>query len=443
MATAPLRIGFVGCGGISRLYTDIYLGLHELAHVVAVADLVPELASDRAAGLTYGYQAEAAREHAIATGARSEAERDDALARAESAEDAASNTIQQFASHTELLAKAGVDAIVLLTAPSVRGGPTVEAAAQGVHVFTQGPMARSVEEADAMLDAAEASGIKLHVQVGSRYSRGMRHAQRAVASGLMGQMAMANVELNNFRPQSPYFRSSHWHGTWDGEGGTSVFHHGRYIIDPFLFVVGSPIVEVTSYAGAMLRHIETDDMTLSLVKFANGARGVVRSTLLYHTNPLTPINKIEVIGSEASMVLHQQYTQPSLPSVMLGSRENGWQANVKFGSNHDPSLVQRLDALEAEVSDAPVRATEMYQSQIWLESILGDSDTPAPLRVPHHHAELTRAVYKSQESGKTVTLPLAKDDPFYTFEGRLTHGRKLPKDDPPPSGTIPRRMTGG
>ena len=56
MATAPLRVGFVGCGGISRLYTDIYLGLHELAHVVAVADLVPELASDRAAGLTYGYQ---------------------------------------------------------------------------------------------------------------------------------------------------------------------------------------------------------------------------------------------------------------------------------------------------------------------------------------------------------------------------------------------------
>ena len=320
MATVPLRVGFVGCGGISRLYTDIYLGLHELAQVVAVADLVPELARDRAEGLTHGYRAEAARQHAIATGARSEAERDDALAKAESAEDAASNSIQRFSSHTELLAGADVDAIVLLTAPSVRGGPTVEAAAQGVHVFTQGPMARSVEEADAMLEAAEAAGIKLHVQVGSRYSRGMRHAQRAVASGLMGQIAMANVSLNNFRPQSPYFRSTHWHGTWDGEGGTSVFHHGRYVIDPFLFVVGSPIVEVTSYAGAMLRHIETDDMTLSLVKFANGARGVVQSSLLYHSNPLTPINKIEVVGSEASMVLHQEYTQPSLPSVMLGSR---------------------------------------------------------------------------------------------------------------------------
>jgi len=113
---------------------------------------------------------------------------------------------------------------------------------------------------------------------------------------------------------------------------------------------------------------------------------------------------------------------------MLGARENGWECNVKFGSNHDPSLVQRLEALEAEVSDAPVRATEMYQSQIWLESILGNSDTPAPLRVPHHHAEFTRAVYKSQETGQTVALPLAKDDPFYTFKGRLTHGRKIPRD---------------
>ncbi len=439
MATAPLNIGIVGCGGISRMYTDIYVGLHELAQVVAVADLAPELARDRAAGLTAGYQAEAARARAQAAGARSQDERAAATALAASADAAAANDIQTFGHHRELLAEGGVDAMVLLTAPSVRGGPTLDAAAQGVHVFTQGPMARSVAEADEMLAAAAAAGIELHVQVGSRYSRGMRHAQRAAASGLLGQMALARVDLNLFRPQSPYFRASHWHGTWEGEGGTSVFHHGRYIIDPFLFVVGSPIVEVTSYAGAMLRHIETDDLTLSLVRFANGARGVVSSSLLHHTNPLTPTYRFEVIGSEASMVVQQEYTHPEVPTVMLGSRENGWQATVRFGSNHDPALVQRLEALEAEVADAPIRATEEYQSRIWLESILGGPPTPAPLRVPHHHVELTRAVYKSQETGGPVSLPLAKDDPFYGFDGRLTHGRTIPATDPPPSGEVPRR----
>ena len=33
--------------------------------------------------------------------------------------------------------------------------------------------------------------------------------------------------------------------------------------------------------------------------------------------------------------------------------------------------------------------------------------------------ELITAVYKSGATGETVTLPLAKDDPFYTVEGLM------------------------
>ena len=60
MAEAPLKVGMVGCGGISHMYTDIYSGLHDLAQVVAVADLAPELARNRAEALTAAYKAEAA-----------------------------------------------------------------------------------------------------------------------------------------------------------------------------------------------------------------------------------------------------------------------------------------------------------------------------------------------------------------------------------------------
>ncbi len=44
MADERIRVGFVGCGGISRIYTDIYASLVDIAQVVAVADLVNELA---------------------------------------------------------------------------------------------------------------------------------------------------------------------------------------------------------------------------------------------------------------------------------------------------------------------------------------------------------------------------------------------------------------
>ena len=56
---------------------------------------------------------------------------------------------------------------------------------------------------------------------------------------------------------------------------------------------------------------------------------------------------------------------------------------------------------------------------MFLESILNDTDPLVPIEIPHHHVEVTRAIYKSAEERSPVTLPLSKDDPFYSFEGRI------------------------
>ena len=54
-----VRVGMVGCGGISRMYCDLYAELVDIARVVAVADPVTELAEHRAAALQEAYAAEA------------------------------------------------------------------------------------------------------------------------------------------------------------------------------------------------------------------------------------------------------------------------------------------------------------------------------------------------------------------------------------------------
>ena len=87
----------------------------------------------------------------------------------------------------------------------------------------------------------------------------------------------------------------------------------------------------------------------------------------------------------------------------------------------------RLEALADDISDAPVNASGIHQSRLWLQSIITGDPMPVPIEVPRNHVELVRASYKSQESGGLpVTLPLISDDSFYTFQGRLTHGKKLP-----------------
>ena len=242
-----LKVGIIGCGGISRLYTDIYAGMTDLAQVVATADIFPDLARDRAAAIHEAYTAEAARQRALAINARGDDDRQAAQKLAGDAQAAADNDIRTYDGHEALLKDPEIDAVLVLTTPPVRGVPVVAAAQAGKHIFTEGPMAKSVQEADEILAAVEEAGVTYISQCGGRYTRGLQHARRAIDSGLMGPLAVAKLEINWYHQQSYYMGG--WHGKFDTEGGGAVFHHGRYVIEPFLFALGSPIVEVTAYSG--------------------------------------------------------------------------------------------------------------------------------------------------------------------------------------------------
>ena len=430
MADRTLKVGFIGCGRISRaLYTDVYTGLCDVAQVVAVADVVPELAQSRAAAMSEGYQAEAHRQQALAHNARSEADRQRALEAAADAAAAASNTIRVYENHERLLADDEVEAVVVLTAPPVRGVPAVAAAQSGRHVFTEGPMAKSVKEADEIVTAVEAAGVKYLSQCGGRYTRGMEHARRALASGLLGPLAKASVAVTWYHPAS-YWGEHGWPGRFETDGGGVVLHHGRYVIDPFLSVTNAPIVEVaSSYSGPFLRDIEVDSYSLALVRYADGAVGTVEASLLHHEHPnWTTLGggRMEFIGENASMLLLHRHPQPNVPALLMGTRHSMTESTVTFGSSNTPGVVEQLEALADDLGDLSESPSQLDQSRLWVTASLEDKPLPVPISVPRAHVELSRAIYKSQEIGASVALPLDTNDPYYTFEGRLSRPSWMP-----------------
>ena len=420
-----LKVGFIGCGGISRLYTDIYAGMTDLAQVVATADLVPSLAQDRAAALKEAYTAEAARQRALALNARTDAAREAALQAAEHAQAAADNDIRTYDGHEALLKDPEVEAVLVLTTPPIRGVPAVAAAEAGKHIFTEGPMAKSVQEADEILAAVEKAGVTYVSQCGGRYTRGLQHARRAIDSGLMGPLAVAKLEINWYHQQT-YYRG--WHGKFESEGGGAVFHHGRYVIEPFLFALGSPIVEVTAYSGPFLREIEHDSYSLALVRYANGAVGIIQGSLLHHAHPQTEQARWEFVGHNASMVVVHEHLGPNHPSLLLGTgRESVMKHTLSFGSTNTPGVVDELEALADEFQDLPNAPSQLHQSRVWASCVLENRPIPVPQSIARQHVELTRAIYKSAATGTTVQLPLDRDDPYYSFEGRLPRPDWMPR----------------
>jgi len=437
----PVKVGIAGCGGISRLYTGIYAGLADIAQVVAVADPVAGLAKARAKALTEAYAAEAHKAQVLAANARSDKDRETQIIKSKAAFAASNVNIRVYPSHEELLNDQEVQALTLLTSPKIRAEPTIAAAESGRHVFTEGPLAASVEEADAMVSAVRKAGIKFHAQVMDRYPRGMVLAKKAVESGYLGKMGSANVERNSYHPAS-YWQfggkvglntpgsSNHtmlrtWMGTWEGEGGGSVFHHGRYIIDPFLWVVGSRVVEVFAYAGPMLRDIETDSLCQAVVKFSNGATGMIHTSLITHTTGLLrgARGRILIIGDDAAMAIYNETGYDSI-ATFTSENDQSPRLNIRsdtiFASNDNPEALEALESLRSEVQGIPEKASHDYQTRKFMESIINDTDPLVPIEIPHHHVEVTRAIFKSAEEHQPVTLPLNKNDPFYSGKGRIT-----------------------
>ena len=230
----------------------------------------------------------------------------------------------------------------------------------------------------------------------------------------------ANVEMNSYRGQAYYgpvdesgrgFLPSTWQGTWQGEGGGAVFHHGRYIVDPFLWVVGSRVKEVFAYSGPMFRTIEHESLTQAVLKFENGATGAIHASLVNHLSGSIPglRGQISLLGSDAAIRINQEYT-------LLGQAHS----DLTVASQDNPDAVEAIQALQLEMADYPEFITQEDQTRLFLESIVNDTEPLVPIEVPRHHVEVTRAIYQSAVEGHPVTLPLEHDNPFYSFEGRLS-----------------------
>ena len=90
----------------------------------------------------------------------------------------------------DLIAHPEVDAIANFAANSFHCEPTEKAAAAGKHVFVDKPIANTIDDAVAMIDACERAGVTLMVGHSSRYAGTARKLKSLVDSGKLGQIAM-------------------------------------------------------------------------------------------------------------------------------------------------------------------------------------------------------------------------------------------------------------
>jgi len=249
------RVALVGCGRIAKNHFDAIARVDGL-DLVAVADVVQ--------------------------------------ARAEAA--GAANGVPAFASLAEMMAAVDCDVVTVATPSGLHPVHGIEAARAGKHVVSEKPMAISLAGADSLIDACSDAGVRLFVVKQNRLNPAIQLVKRAVEKGRFGRIHSANCTVRWARPQE-YYDQAPWRGTWAMDGGAFMNQASHYV-DLIQWLAG-PVASVVAMTATQERMIEAEDSGAAVLRFQNGAIGVLDVTML--TYPKNLEGSLTILGDRGSV----------------------------------------------------------------------------------------------------------------------------------------------
>lgn len=150
--------------------------------------------------------------------------------------------------------------------------PAIIAARAGVNLLIEKPLASTVEDCDAILEAARSAGVKVATVSQRRFYPPAMRIHDAIADGKLGNPMLGMATLFGWRDEA-YYRSDAWRGTWDGEGGGVLVNQAPHQLDMLLWYMGE-MDEVFGYWANMNHpYIEVEDTAVAVVRFKSGGLG--------------------------------------------------------------------------------------------------------------------------------------------------------------------------
>ncbi|MCY0900880.1 MAG: Gfo/Idh/MocA family oxidoreductase [Firmicutes bacterium] len=269
---ARVKVGVIGAGVISNIYLKNCTGMWSQAvEVTAIADLVHELAVQRAEA--YG--------------------------------------IAKVYTVDELLADPTIEIVLNLTAPAVHAALNLRALEAGKHVYTEKPFALNREDAEAVLQLAEARGLLVGCAPDTFLGAGIQTCIKLIDDGWIGRpyAASSTIVMGN---------------AWDGLhpnfqnflklGGDPLMDMGPYYLTALIAMFG-PVHRVTGSAQQLRQEVRVENPgshaygqtvpvsaptnVSAVLDFDNGVVATLQAT----KESFGYMPRLEVYGTEGNLVV--------------------------------------------------------------------------------------------------------------------------------------------
>ena len=309
------------------------------------------------------------------------------------------DTVKEYLDYREMLRKEKIDLIAIATESGKHAQIALECIEAGCNLIIEKPIALSLEDADEIIRKADEKGVKVCACHQNRFNKSIQKIREAVDKKRFGKLFYGTAHIRWCRDHEYYDRAS-WRGTWEQDGG-ALMNQCIHNIDLLRWMLGDEIEEVVGMTDRLHHdYIEAEDLGIALVKFKNGAYGIIEGTTDVYPKNLEETlylfgekGTVKAGGQSVNVIEEWNFSDMLDDPEEVKSRFHENPPNV-YGYGHTPLYADVIDAIK------------------------NDRPPYVDARAGRRALELVLGIYLSAYKGEFVKFPIAKCKTM-DFEGRF------------------------
>lgn len=275
----------------------------------------------------------------------------------------------------DILEDTSVQGVLVLTPPNTHLEIIQSLARAGKHVLVEKPLDIDLKRATTLVETCEAHGVVLAVMLQHRMREAATTLRALLASGELGQLISASMNVRWWRPQSYYDEPGR--GTWARDGGGVLMTQAIHTLDLLLSLTQMPQRVMGSISTSTVHHMETEDTAAALLYGAGGAVATLQATTAAYPGFS---ERIELNCTQGSATLEGGALQVSLlngKTVSLGAAHTTGGGVDPMAFDHGPHRTVLQDFIRAiRQGGAPaVTGRSALGAQQVIEAIVRSSQT--------------------------------------------------------------------
>lgn len=298
------------------------------------------------------------------------------------------SSVKCYTDYKEMLANEKPELVAIATESGKHAQIAVDCMTIGhANLIIEKPIALSLADADLIIETAKRENLKVCACHQNRFNKSIQKIREAVEMERFGRMFHGTAHIRWARDYEYYSRAK-WRGTWEQDGG-ALMNQCIHNIDLLRWMMGDEIDCVMGMTDRLKHnYIEAEDLGIAIIKFKNGAYGIVEGTTNVYPSNLEETlylfgekGTVKAGGSSVNVIEEWRFADVLDDPEEVKAQFHENPPNV-YGYGHTPLYADVIAAIEED--RPPYVNAEAGKRAL----------------------ELVLAIYQSAATGEAVKLPM-------------------------------------